>query len=95
MVETKGKMITCKRDNNWVFLKYLGEGDVDGGYTKYDKYEKLPDDWLYETRFGYLCPKCAREFREFMTNFFNGEVAPCWKLTEGENNEQKSTGTIR
>lgn len=80
MAEVKGKMITCKRDNNWVFLKYLGEGDLDGGYTKHDKYEELPDDWLYETEFGYLCPKCTREFKMLMTNFFNGDVVPKWKL---------------
>ena len=27
--EQKGKMITCCRDKNFVFLKYLGKGDTD------------------------------------------------------------------
>ena len=92
--EQRGKMIRCKRDDNFVFLKYLGEKDLDGGFSRYDNFEKLPEDWLYENEFGYLCPECAREFKTFMTNFFNGEVAPCWKITEGDNNEQKSTGEI-
>ena len=32
--EQKGKMITCCRDNNFVFLKYIGKGDADGGYNE-------------------------------------------------------------
>lgn len=80
MSGTKGMMIRCCRDDNFVFLKYLGKGDTDGGYTTFDRYEDLPDDWLYDSRFGYLCPECAKEFKEFVNEFFNGRVAPCWKL---------------
>ena len=84
MAEVKGKMITCNRDSNFVFLKRLVDGDTDGGFTKYERYEDLPSDWMFATQFGYLCPKCAREFRTFMTTFFNGNVVSYWKNEEGE-----------
>ena len=80
MSEKKGKMITCCRDDNFIFLEYLGKGDMDGGYTTWDRFEDLPEDWLYDNLFGYLCPECAREFKKFMFDFFNGNVAPAWKL---------------
>lgn len=83
MGEQKGKMITCCRDNNFIFLKYLGKGETDGGYTTWDKFEELPDTWLHDSRFGYLCPECTLEFKKFVNKFFNGELAPVWKL-EGE-----------
>ena len=80
----KGKMIICCRDDNFVFLKYLGKGNADGGYTTWDKFEDLPKEWLYDSRFGYLCPECAKEFKIFVNKFFNGNLAPDWKLKEGE-----------
>ena len=82
----KGKMIICCRDDNFVFLKYLGKGNADGGYTTWDKFEDLPKEWLYDSRFGYLCPECAKEFKIFVNKFFNGNLAPVWKLEEGEYN---------
>ena len=65
----KGEMIICCRDDNFVFLKYLGKGDMDGGYTTWDRFEDLPKEWLYDSRFGYLCPECAKEFKIFVNKF--------------------------
>lgn len=84
MSAEKGLLVRCCRDDNFIFLKYLGKGDADGGYTTWDKFEKLPDDWLYETQFGYLFPECAKQFKKIMTEFFNGQLAPCWKLEESK-----------
>lgn len=80
MQPVKGMMVTCSRCGHQHFLKYLGKGDADGGYTTWDKYEKLPEEWLYETQVGYLCPECANKFRAFVTEFMDGKVAPSWLL---------------
>lgn len=78
MSEKKGKMVTCCRCDNFIFLEYLGKGQADGGYTTWDKYEDLPDTWLEDSRFGHLCPDCAEEFRLWANEFFNGQQAYVW-----------------
>lgn len=45
--------------------------------------EPLPKNWIFDSRFGYLCPSCARAFVNFIDKFFEGtEVAPCWKIED-------------
>ena len=78
--DVKGIMSSCCRCDTIIFRKYIGKGDADGGYTTWDKYEDVPDDWLYGTEFGYLCPECAHKFKEFVANFFGPEVAPKWQF---------------
>ena len=80
----KGMMNYCCRCDEKIFRKYTGTKDTDGGYTTWDTFEKLPDEWLYETEFGYLCPKCARGFRILMTNFFGENVIDKWKIATEE-----------
>ena len=61
MTEIEGKLVFCDACGRSVFLKYVGEGVTDGGYTKWRKYEKMPSDWndhlLWNPRL--LCPSCA------------------------------------
>lgn len=80
MSSKKGKMVTCCRCENWVFLEFIGKEHGDGGYTTWDKFEELPEGWLYASQFGDLCPECAREFKTWVNEFFNGKVAPSWKI---------------
>lgn len=84
MSEQKGKMITCSRDNNFVFLKYIGKGEADGGYTTWDEFEPLPKEWMYQSECGYLCPECAKQFKIFVNKFFNGNVCYKWKMEKSE-----------
>ena len=77
-----GKLVTCSRCGATIFLKYLRKGDTDGGYTKYDIYEELPEDWLNGTEFGDLCPECTLEFKTWVNQFFNGKVCYKWKLKD-------------
>lgn len=90
MPSDKGKLITCDRCGRTVFLKCLGKGVADGGYTTWDKYEELPKEWLYENQFGYLCEECADRFRTWVYDFIGDKLAPVWKpisVLEGEKEE--------
>ena len=85
MSEVKGKLVCCDRCGREIFLKYLGKGDADGGYTTWDIFEKLPENWLYMTECGTLCYRCAGIFRSFIHNFMDGNsVAPSWELKNGD-----------
>lgn len=89
--EVVGKMITCSRDGNFVFLKHIRHVPMDGGYSGYEKYEDLPDDWLYGSEFGYLCPVCAKAFKGMMTEFFGEDnIIPRWRLNLIDNMEEQN-----
>lgn len=77
---TKGLLITCAKCNTELFLKLIGTNEADGGYTKWDKFEEVPEEWLHETAFGYLCPKCSNEFKRLMTEFLGDNTPSKWKL---------------
>lgn len=79
MSEEKGKLVTYNRCGTTYFRKFIATENLDGGYTPLEKYEDLPDGWLYENQFGHLCPDCAGDFRSFVTSFMSGNVAPSWK----------------
>lgn len=82
MARTEGLLITCDRCGETVFLKKTGVNDLDGWTnrsTQYSTYQSLPQNWMYETAFGHLCPKCAREFQTFCANFFTKELPSNWK----------------
>jgi ribosomal protein S27AE len=66
-----GKLVTCDRCGATVFLKRTGEGEADGGYTKWDKFDKLPEGWGYEKHKD-LCPACNAVFEAFINAFMAG-----------------------
>lgn len=81
MSEIKGKLVTCDRCGTTLFLKHVSHVDMDGGLSRgYEKYEDLPDEWLFETEFGHLCPVCTYDFRYFISGFMNGKVPQKWKI---------------
>lgn len=71
-----GTMETCRRCGRTIFLKHIGTGETDGGWTKWDKFEPLPDDWANIYNVGVLCPECAVMFRNAMIDFFGRENTP-------------------
>ena len=71
MSKVKGQLLTCDRCGGAVFLKYISERDTDGGYTKWEEYEKA-EGWGYEIGKN-LCPTCLEQYKEVMCDFF-GEV---------------------
>lgn len=85
MSDKKGKLTTCNRCGHSVFRAYLGQGDADGGYTKWDIFEDLPDGWMYHSEIGDLCPTCGGLFRIFIHKLMDGQkVAPAWDLKPGD-----------
>lgn len=85
MSDKRGKLTTCNRCGQTVFREYIGQGETDGGYTTWDKYEPLPESWLHTTEVGDLCPTCAGLFRIFIHKLMDGQkVAPIWDLKPGD-----------
>ena len=88
-MDQKGRLITCDKCNkNTVFLKYLGDvglSNLAGPGTR-EMYEDTPKTWIYDTKFGYLCPSCAKEFTKFLKEFFGEEkyakLPPAWQIEE-------------
>ena len=77
--EQKGLLLSCTKCSITGFRKYIGEGERDGGYTRWDKFEPVPEGWLQETEFGYLCPNCAKTFKTLMTEFFGDNTVEKWR----------------
>lgn len=85
MSERKGKLVSCDRCGREIFLKYIGKGEADGGYTIWDRFENLPDDWMYTSQIGTLCPHCAGLFRIFIYKLMGSKsIAPAWALRTGD-----------
>ena len=98
MAETNGKIVTCDRCGAEIFLKCTGEGETDGGYTRWNEFEKLPDGWdlvavpnsVGWTGYGnaynmYLqvCPECHKLWDEIVIErFLKG--TPYYKETGNE-----------
>ena len=71
MSELIGKLIVCDRCGNSCFLKNIGEGEADGVFTRWNKFEPEPKGWGYSPRIGSLCPVCSSEYEKLIDNFMN------------------------
>ena len=78
MAQQKGMLQTCDRCTEWVFLKTTGDGDADGGYTRWNKFEPAPDGWKHvqvgikdpgSSVYATLCPACSAEWRRINEKF--------------------------
>lgn len=45
MAEVNGKIVTCDRCGNGIFRKVTGEHETDGGWTRWNDFEDMPDGW--------------------------------------------------
>lgn len=79
MAEVNGKLITCDRCGTTIFLKCIGEGERDGGYTRWNKFEPIPDGWdklevpstnNSHPTYMQLCPSCSDLWREVLRTQF-------------------------
>lgn len=69
MAEVNGKLCTCDRCGKTVFLRTTGDGEADGGWTRWNKFESYPDGWEYIHEVGRVCPACSKEYRELLSRF--------------------------
>lgn len=63
MSEVEGKLLVCDVCGKTVFLKYVGDGKGDGGFTRWRKYEDRPEGWGRFATFSMLCPSCFKRIR--------------------------------
>lgn len=68
MARENGQLRTCDRCGKTVFLKTIGDGETDGGYTRWNKFEDATG-WRNERDIGDLCPECSQRFEELKQNF--------------------------
>lgn len=69
MSRENGEVRTCDRCGRTLFRKCIGEGEADGGYTRWNKFEPA-EGWSVESRWGDLCPECTDEFEKVKSDFW-------------------------
>jgi len=68
MSKTNGRLLICDRCGLTTFEKAIGEHEMDGGFTKWTKFEHSPD---WHTEYSYdLCPACCAEWKALKDSFF-------------------------
>lgn len=67
-MRTSGQLRTCDRCGASVFLKCTGEGETDGGYTRWNKFEEAKG-WSTECDIGDLCPSCTADLEALKEEF--------------------------
>lgn len=76
MSAIEGKMLTCDVCGKSIFLKFVGEREADGGYTKWREYENA-DGWssihVGKISLGNVCPKCFERIEKSLTEII-GEI---------------------
>ena len=69
MSDRIGKMITCDRCGETIFLRWEGMSEFDGGYSKIQHFEKTPEGWGSVVGLGQLCPECHEEYDKLIKDF--------------------------
>lgn len=77
MSEVCGKLVTCDRCGETVFLKVTGEKVADGGFTRWNTFEAFPEGWEWHHEPGRLCPKCNEEYKKLLKDFLEPPVEVC------------------
>lgn len=80
-MKENGRKIVCDRCGQSTFVRCNGEGEMDGGYTRWNKFEQA-EGWQWEHGVGDLCPECSKEWNE-MQEAFKRKIAK-WTGTENE-----------
>ena len=68
MSKNNGRMLTCDRCGAWKFLKCTGEGEADGGYSRWNKFEPAPE-WGWISDIGDVCPKCMKDYADMLERY--------------------------
>lgn len=68
MSEMNGKLQTCDRCGKQIFLRCTGEGEWDGGYTRWNEFEPATG-WEYVDDVGSVCPECWEDYRDMLERY--------------------------
>lgn len=71
-MKTEGKLVQCDypKCNEHIMLAKIGECETDGGYTRYNNYEPLPDGWGYKDGKD-LCPDHHQYYLDMIAEFWH------------------------
>lgn len=69
MGEWKGKIVTCDRCGRECRRELIDTVEADGGFTRIDRFVKMPETWKYRYEIGYLCPDCNAEYESLIKAF--------------------------
>lgn len=72
MSAINGRKVICDRCGKETFVKCIGEGEADGGYTRWNKFEPLPKGWGWAYSKD-LCPDCLAKFNAIEKGFMEGK----------------------
>lgn len=69
MSSVNGRLLTCDRCGEQIFLKCTGEGETDGGFTRWNNFETPPEGWDWVNDVGSVCPRCWKDFQAMMERY--------------------------
>lgn len=72
MAFKNGRLYSCDRCGTTVFCECSGEKETDGGYTRWNTFEPLPEGWGHASdskKFNNLCPKCNEKYQKMIKEF--------------------------
>lgn len=67
-MKVNGRLRTCDRCGKMAFAKHIGDGEADGGWSRWNKFESL-EGWCWEKDIGDLCPECTKEWERMKESF--------------------------
>ena len=74
MAKVNGQMVTCDRCGASIFLKCTGEGERDGGFTRWNEFDTLPPGWeiveIPGNKYIQTCPSCTKLWVDALTEHF-------------------------
>lgn len=84
MATINGQITICDRCGAEIFRKATGEGEADGGFTRWNKFEPYPDGWSSVTipkngkahsanaydSYLFVCPECKRLWEKTINESF-------------------------
>lgn len=73
MAQYNGRLTICDRCGAKGFARTTGDGDADGGYTRWNKFEPL-EGWTYVTGIGSMCPECSTEWERTKGAFIECDI---------------------
>lgn len=72
MSRVKGEVRTCDRCGYSQLFKFIGTTELDGGFSKSDKFEEAKG-WSYLNNMD-LCPECSEQWEETKRRFMEAFV---------------------